>query len=249
MPAHRFSANTGYLWQQLPFLERIAKAAQHGFGALEFHDEALHCDRSALKRRLAAAALPVLSLNVRIGDTFGCAAVPERSNEARRDIAAAVEIAEDIGAAAIHILAGIAHGPSAHETYLRTLRFALDATALTILIEPICHKQVPGYFLQTIEQAGAVVSQIGHPRLKILFDCYHVHHEGGSLPERFRSNVAAIGHVQISAAEDRGEPLPGALDYAQLLPAFRAAGYTGAFGCEYRPRSTTDAGLAWRDVL
>ena len=99
--------------------------------------------------------------------------------------------------------------------------------------------------MEEVNAAGGVLGR----RLKILFDCYHVHREGGEVLTRFRRHGAAIGHVQIAAAEDRAEPLPGALDYSGLLPAFRAAGYEGAFGCEYRPRGTTEAGLAWREAL
>ena len=43
----------------------------------------------------------------------------------------------------------------------------------------------------------------------------------------------------------RAEPELGPdarLDYARVLPAIVAAGYTGAFGCEYRPAGTVEAG-------
>lgn len=249
MTAYRFSANTGYLWQELPLLERIKAAAGHGFHAVEFHDEAQTTDRAALKDVLHETALPVLGLNVRMGETFGCAALPGRSDQARRDIAAAVEVAEDVGARAIHVLAGITAGPKARDAYLQTLRFALEATPLTILIEPVCEEQVPGYYLHTINQAAAVLVEVAHPRLKIMFDCYHVHRQSGSVLEYFRRHAGEIGHVQIAAAENRAEPFPGVLNYRELLPAFQQAGYTGAIGCEYRPRKKTEDGLNWRDFL
>ena len=34
-----FSANTGYLWKELPFLERLAMAKKYDFETVEFHDE------------------------------------------------------------------------------------------------------------------------------------------------------------------------------------------------------------------
>lgn len=69
------------------------------------------------------------------------------------------------------------------------------------------------------------------------------------LLKSFRRYVDLIGHVQIAAAEQRAEPFPGELDYRILLAAFQQAGYTGAFGCEYRPRTTTDNGLGWRSAF
>lgn len=249
MMAYRFSANTGYLWKDLPFLDRIRRAAVNRFDALEFHDEARHEDRQALKDLLAETGLPVVGLNVRIGETGGRAAIPEAADQARRDIAEAIEIAQAIGAGAVHVLAGKIAGARAHDTYLESLRFALDNSGLTILIEPICQEQMPGYFLRTIDQAAQVIAEIDHPRLKIMFDCYHVHRESGSLLAHFQKHADDIGHVQIAAAEERAEPFPGALDYSLLLPAFQQAGYHGAIGCEYRPRGTVEEGLSWRDAL
>ena len=244
-----FSANTAYLWTELPFLDRIRKAAQHGFDAVEFHDEARCVDRGQLRDVLAEAALPVSGLNVRMGATFGCAAIPGAGEQARRDVDEAVEIAEDIGAAAIHVLAGLASGPGAQATYLQTLRYALDQAGCIILIEPVCTEQLPGYFLNTIDQAAAVIAEIGHPRLRIMFDCYHVFRQSGDLAAHFAAHADQIGHVQIAAAEGRAEPLAGAIDYGLLLPTMQACGYAGRFGCEYRPTATTAEGLWWRDVL
>jgi hydroxypyruvate isomerase len=249
MTAFRFSANLGYLWTDLPFLERIRRAAANGFDAIEFHDNARGEDRAAFRDVLAEAGLPVLGLNIRMGESVGCAAIPEAADQVKRDIAEAIEIAEDIGAGAIHVLAGKASGPAAHDAYIEALKFALAHTGLTILIEPVCAEQVPGFFLRTIEQAGRVLAEIDHPRLKIMFDCYHVHRESGSLLAHFRNHASKIGHVQIASADGRAEPFPGELDYSIVLPAFQEAGYTGYFGCEYRPCGKTEEGLSWRATI
>jgi len=37
----------------------------------------------------------------------------------------------------------------------------------------------------------------------------------------FTTFADQIGHVQIAAAEARGEPFPGELDYTMLLPKFQ----------------------------
>ena len=246
---YELSANTGYLWTELPFLDRIRQAAAHGFDAVEFHDEARRADRHELKEALAQAALPVGGINVRMEETFGCAAIPGQGDQAKRDVDEAIEIAEDIDADAIHVLAGLTLGQAAHAAFLKTLRHALGHTDRTVLIEPVCAEQLPGYFLRTVEQAAGVISDIGHPRLKIMFDCYHVLRESGDLMASFSAHVGSIGHVQIAAAEGRAEPFPGAIDYGDLLPAMRSCGYAGRFGCEYRPAGPTEDGLSWRDAF
>ena len=246
---YRFSANTGYLWRELPFPERIRQAARYNFDAVEFHDEGQREDRQTLKDVLSETGLPVIGINADMGGIVGYCAIPERIDQSRRRIAEAIELAEDIDAGGIHILSGVVADAKAHETYLEALNFALANTDRTILIEPVCNEQLPGYFLQTVEQANEIIAEVGNPRLKILFDCYHVHRESGALESLFASSVHNIGHVQIAAAEQRAEPFPGELDFSQLLPAFQKAGYTGSFGAEYRPRGATQDGLGWRDRL
>ncbi|WP_191334746.1 TIM barrel protein, partial [Allgaiera indica] len=242
---YRFSANTGFLWKDRPFLERLSAAAAAGFEALEFHDEAQSEDPGALAGALAACGLPVLGLNMRMGDTAGCAADPARADAARRDIDAALEVATRIGAGAVHVLAGrVAADPAAKAAYKAALRHALEAGDRVILIEPICHAAIPGYFLHSLDQALRILREIDHPRLKIMFDCYHIETEHGDVAARLRGCVADVGHVQIASVPGRAEPETGAgatLDYARLLPQIVAAGYGGAFGCEYRPAGTVEA--------
>ncbi len=246
---YRFSANTGFLWKDRPFLQRIAAAAGAGFDAVEFHDEAQNEDPAALRDAIAAAGLPVLGLNARMGDTAGCAAMPAMADQARRDIDAAIETAARVGAGAIHVLSGRTNEAAAHACYVAALRHALAASDLTILIEPISSAAMPGYFLHSLDQARAVIAEIGHPRLKILFDCFHIEREHGDLVPRFGTVAGNVGHVQIASFPDRAEPWPSDIDYAAVLPALRAMGYTGAFGCEYLPASKVEDGLGWRDAL
>ena len=240
----RFSANTGFLYKDRPFLDRIRAAAAAGFDAVEFHDEAQGADPGALAAALAETGRPVTGLNVRMGETSGCAAIPGAEAQARADIDAAVLVAEATGAGAIHVLSGKVEGAAARACLVGNLRHALDRFGRTILIEPICRAAIPGYFLNSLDQAAGIIAEVGHPRLKILFDCYHVETEHGGCLDRFLAVAPLVGHVQIASVPGRNEPTVGALDYARLLPRMRGAGYVGAFGCEYRPLVAPDAMLA-----
>ena len=243
-----FSANTGYLWKELPFIDRIKMAKLHSFNSLEFHDEPHGVNLIELKKLLSDSELNVNGMNVRMGDTFGCAAIPDQSDKAQNEIKDAITIAEDLGAKALHILSGVTkHNQNSINTFISNLKFALDNSKILILIEPVCEEQLPGYFLRTIDQAAAIIDTIDHPRLKIMFDCYHIYKESGDLVKNFADHADKIGHVQIAAAENRAEPFPGALNYSDILPEFQRLGYQGAFGCEYRPSGSTEGGLGWRD--
>jgi hydroxypyruvate isomerase len=243
-----FSANTGYLWKELPFIDRLKMAKRHAFRSLEFHDEPHKENLAGLKNLLSEIELNVNGMNARMGDTFGCAAIPDQSDKARNEIKNAITIAEDLGAKALHILSGVTeYNKTSISTYISNLNFALDNSKISILIEPVCEEQLSGYFLRTIDQAAAIIDKIDHPRLKIMFDCYHIYKESGDLVKNFADHADKIGHVQIAAAENRAEPFPGALNYSDILPEFKRLGYQGAFGCEYRPSGSTEGGLGWRD--
>ena len=243
-----FSANTGYLWKELPFIDRIKMAKVHTFNSLEFHDEPHEVNLAELKKLLSDSELNVNGMNVRMGDTFGCAAIPDQSDKAKNEIKDAIKIAEDLGAKALHILSGVTeYNKTSISTVISNLKFALDNSKISILIEPVCEEQLSGYFLRTIDQAAAIIDKIDHPRLKIMFDCYHIYKESGDLVKNFADHADKIGHVQIAAAENRAEPFPGALNYSDILPEFKRLGYQGAFVCEYRPSGSTEGGLGWRD--
>ena len=241
----RFSANTGFLWPELSFLDRIRSAAAAGFDAVEFHDEGQGTDPGLLRAVLEETGLPVLGLNVLMGPTSGCAAIPGAEDQARADFDAACRIADRVDAAAIHVLSGKTGAPQARATLIANLHHALERTHRTLLIEPLCRAAMPGYFLHDLDQTAAIVAEVGHPRLKILFDCYHIETEHGDCLMRFRTVTPLVGHVQIAGVPGRHEPGTGGLDYRRILPRMQRHGYAGAFGCEYRPRTTTDAGLGW----
>jgi len=78
-----------------------------------------------------------------------------------------------------------------------------------------------------------------------MYDCYHMQIMGGDLLRRFKQISDRIGHVQFASVPDRAEPDTGEVNYPWLLNELKAAGYEGAFGAEYKPRTTTDAGLKW----
>ena len=251
MDRPRFSANTGFLWTDRPFPNRLRAAAAAGFDAVEFHDEAQRHDPALIRAILDETGLPVCGLNVRMGETAGCAALPGQEDQARRDVDDALRIAETLAAGAVHVLAGRAADGGDRAQYLRVLRHALDGLDpggdRVILIEPICRAAMPDYALPDIASAAAIVAEIARPRLKILFDCFHVAMQDGDVMARFAAHAGQIGHVQIASVPGRNEPGDAdRLDLAAVIAGVQALGYTGPFGCEYRPRSTVEAGLGWR---
>ncbi len=55
---------------------------------------------------------------------------------------------------------------------------------MRLVIEPINHRDMPGYFLNTQAQGAAIVEAIGRDRLGLQFDVYHVQVTEGDITKR-----------------------------------------------------------------
>ena len=247
-----FSANLGFLFTDRPLPDAIRSAHRAGFEAVECHFP-YDTPPDEVRAALEETGLPMLGLNTVRGAAegdFGLSALPGREAEAWAAIDQALAYAREIGAGAVHVMAGRSGGGEAAEAAFRdALAYAADrAEGLTVLIEPINHRDAPGYHLATVEHAAGIVRDLGGP-LRILFDCYHVQITQGDLIRRFEGHRDLIGHVQIAAVPDRGEPDEGEIHYPHLIAAIRRAGWSAPIGAEYRPRhGATEAGLGWLDA-
>lgn len=251
----RFSANLGFLWtdRRLPDAIRAARAA--GFDAVECH---WPYDIPAVEVRTALqeTGLSMLGLNTRRGNVAvgenGLAALPNREGEARAAIDEALDYANAINAACVHVMSGIAHGADAEQTFVANLRYACDRAAKagrTILIEPLNQFDAPGYFLNTSAQAADLIRKVDAPNLRLMFDCYHVGRTEGDVIGRLRALRPLIGHIQFAAVPDRGPPDHGEVAYAAVFAEVAALGWDAPLGAEYRPDGPTDATLGWMDGL
>lgn len=228
-------ANTGFLFPALPFPDRLIAAAEAGFDGVEFHDEVQRHDAGAIADLLAQTGLAMGGLNIRMGTTAGCAAIPGADFGA--DMQAAHAAAVAVGAGAIHVLAG--RGETDDRTYLHNLRRALDMTDRLILIEPISRAAMPDYHLRTLEQALMVRDTLGSARIKVLFDWFHITAEEGAEAAQtlLTRHHDAIGHVQGASFPQRNEP-----DTA-LIHQTAGAGFA-VLGLEYRPTQAEGLTLA-----
>ena len=249
----RYSANLGFLWTDRPLPDAVRAAAAAGFDAVECHFP-FDTPAADLRAALDATRLRMLACNTWPGDRasgdFGLAALPHRRDEARRAIAQAVDYAAATGMGAVHVMAGRTDGGAeAGACFRDNLRHACALAAphgLDILIEPINTRDVPGYHLSTTDHAERVQDAVGHERLRILFDGYHLQIMQGDLARSLARLLPRIGHVQIAAVPDRGEPDEGEVDYRWLMGHLEGLSYAGHVGAEYRPRSgDTGAGLGW----
>ena len=249
----KFSANIGFLYTELPLPERIRAAGRDGFDAVECHFP-YDVPPEQVKAALDETGFDMLGLNTIPGDPaagdFGLAALPDRREDAAAAVRQAVAYGAAIGARNVHVMAGRTDGGSeAEAAYRETLSLACDlagAAGMGVLIEPINHRDVAGYHLSRVEHAAEIIEALGRDNLRIMFDCYHTQIMQGDLTERFKAHLPMIGHVQIAAVPDRGEPDGGEICFERLLASFAEAGWEAPVGAEYKPRGgDTKAGLGW----
>jgi hydroxypyruvate isomerase len=256
----RFSANLGFLWPDLPLLDRIDAAARAGFGAVELHWP-YDTPPDAVRERCVAGGLALLSVNTSRGDAgageLGVAALPGRERDFEAHLAQAVEWCVAAGGIAVHVMAGRPGGDlddrrAAVKALVRNLRAAAgsaDAAGLTLLLEALNPHDAPGYLYSRVDEVAEVIGVVDRPNVRLMFDVYHVAVGEGDVLRKFERLMPLIGHVQIAAAPSRAEPDEGEIAFDRVLRAFAALGYDGWVGCEYRPRASTDEGLAWRERL
>jgi hydroxypyruvate isomerase len=86
---------------------------------------------------------------------------------------------------------------------------------------------------------------VGSDNLYLQYDIYHMQIMEGDLARTIEANLQLIPHMQLADNPGRNEPGTGEINYGFLFGHMDRIGYRGWIGCEYKPRTTTDAGLAW----
>lgn len=248
--ARRLAANLSFLFQDLPFLDRFAAAADAGFTAVEFLFPYDH-PADELARRLAANGLELSLFNAPPGDWAagerGLAALSGRRDEFRAGIARALDYAAALGAKQFHVMAGLAEpdDPEAMGAYRENLAWAAEAANrrdVQVLIEPINGGDMPGYFLRDFDVAAEIVLDL---IIGLQFDIYHCQKIHGAVLDRLDALLPITAHMQIAGVPGRNEPSPQTLPLREIFARLDERGYRGRVGCEYRPAGGTVEGLAW----
>ncbi len=251
----RFAANLSMMFTEVPFLERFVLAAEAGFSAVEY------LFPYAFSPEEVAAPLKKFSLkqalfNLPAGDwekgERGLAALPGREDEFAGSLETALGFAKATGCTIVHAMAGmIPSGMDRAEmerVYKANIAKAADFFAphgISVGLEAINQRSMPGYFLRTQGQAAAYIAELDKPNLKLQYDFFHVQMEEGCVCQRFKEYLPIIGHCQLASAPERHEPDQGELNYDYVFSVVDAMGYQGYIGCEYNPAGKTVDGLGW----
>ncbi len=251
----RFAANLSMLFTEAPLLERFERAARAGFMAVELqfpYDTPAEQLQQALFRNKQHLVLFNLPAGNWAAGERGIACHPDRVDEFRQSLDTALAYAAALGVPQLNCLAGIrpmqVPVDTARHVLADNLRHAalrLKAHGLKLLIEPINTHDLPGFFLNGTRQALGLIAEVGADNLFLQYDVYHMQRMEGELANTLAANLDKIAHIQIADNPGRHEPGSGEINFDFLFAHLDRIGYPGWVGCEYKPSSTTEAGLGW----
>lgn len=252
----RLAANLSMMFNEVPFLDRFAAAASQGFKGVEFlfpYD----FPAAEIRKRLDDNGLAQVLFNMPPGDWSngerGLASLPGRQAEFQDGVKRALDYAAALDCPLLHCMAGIPASDvpfgTAAALYAQNVAWAAEQAAAAgrrLCLEPINHRDMPGFHLNTMAQAAAVIASIGAEKVGLQFDIYHCQITEGDITKRMERHMPIIAHMQLADVPARNEPGTGEIGWPYVFRRIDELGYQGWIGCEYRPAGHTVAGLAWR---
>lgn len=224
--------------------DRFAQAADLGLQGIEFWSEPL--PRQAQEIGVLSGRHGVVAASVNNGRRSRFLD-PDPAERARAlaELSEAIQLAGQIGAAGVifvphffgPLLPDLSPWMTAVDLERELLRSQLVGLAelaerarVQLWVEPVNRYET--HFLNRLDQAAALIQPLGHPRLGIVADIFHMALDEPDPAAAIRGHAAAVGHVHL-ADSNRRLPGQGTTDFASILAALDEIHYSGwlAFEC------------------
>ena len=245
------------IFTEYPFLERIEKAAEVGFDAVEFWNWD-NKDLPAIKAAVERTGLGIASFQSNLGGTL---IHPDHRESFVAGIQKSLGKAREMGAPSLFLLTDeLGDDRSVRFQFpelseeakyqsvldgLKALAPLAEEAGVTLVLEPLnIHVDHPGYFLNRSGVGFDLVRAVDSPRIRLLFDIYHMQVMEGNIIETLTSNLDVIGHVHVADVPGRHQPGTGELNYANIFKALREAGYDKYVGFEFEPTVPSEEAAA-----
>lgn len=103
----------------------------------------------------------------------------------------------------------------------------------------------PGYQGDNLDEVATILRKVGSPRVKLLFDVYHVQIMHGDVIRRIEENKDLIAHIHTAGNPGRGElDLSQEIQYPPIMKKLLEIKYDGYVGQEFIPTRNPLEGLS-----
>ncbi|MBX3413431.1 MAG: TIM barrel protein [Pirellulales bacterium] len=241
-PHTKFAVNVEMWWGKLPFLERIAKAADYGFPAVEFWPwrgkDLDGINRITQERGLEVAQFTAWGFRPGLND-------PKNHEKFVQEIEESCAVAKKINCKKMTVVGGDDQKgmtqAEMHEHIIAGLKLAApiaEQHEVMLILEPmnirVDHK---GHCLYGSEAAVRICREVNSPMVKINWDLYHMQISEGDLCGRLKEGFDQVGYLQLADHPGRNEPGTGEVYYNRVLKQAYDLGYQGYVGLELRPKT------------
>ncbi len=235
-----YAVNLDTWFRDTPFEQRFALARQAGFTIIELWkaDRGDGIDAAAIRKLAGANGLSIVQY-APVAPKFGD---PAQHGALVAMIRQVIADCHTLGCAKFTLtghdnVEGMRREAmlAGYVTGLMRIAPLLEEAGITALVEPFNRVNHVGHFLNGSRPAVSLVRSVNSPRLKLLWDFYHMQLEDGDLIEKFTADADVAAHVQIGDVPGRHEPGTGEINHANLIAAVRKAGFSGPIGLEFMP--------------
>ncbi|MFC2144861.1 hydroxypyruvate isomerase family protein [Actinomycetota bacterium] len=252
----KYSACIEMLFDEVPFIQRINRAKENNFDAIEFWDwEEKDIDKirdECVKNDISVAAF--------IGNTKGQMVNPEDNEALVTGIGQSIKIAKELQCNNLLLTTNILGEDRSVlptpadltemdkkkniEIVLSELAPIAEKAGITMVLEPLnILVDHPGYFLDNSKIGFDVLKKVNCPNIKLLYDIYHMQIMEGNIINTLENNIDLIGHIHIADVPGRREPGTGEINYNNIYNKLVELDYKNFAGFEYQPSISTEDSL------
>jgi hydroxypyruvate isomerase len=252
------SVSIKFMWADLPWPERVRRAAAAGFDRVELWDWREPDDIDELSAVARASGIEIAGF---FGHHQGGLANPDDLDLVLESLSEAVAVAERVGADQLHVFSDGMRRPEGHVTKpppltrderqeaaangLRECLKLIDGKPMELCVESINTVFVPGYFLADSDMAVALCRELSHPQVTMFFDCFHQQLVGGRLTDHLLHALPWTASVHIADVPGRHQPGAGEINFHHIRRVLESAGYDRQLTFEVIPLDgDSDAAVA-----
>ena len=231
------------IYKNLGFEQRLERAAQAGYRAVELVDEFKKWSRDDFRRANARKR----SLGITFDATAGVwksLADPQQRDAFLADLQTFFSTAVELECPAIIVLSGDLvpnlSRQQQHDSCIEGLKRAADLAAqrnVTLFLENIDPEENPKYYLTSVAEGFEIVKKVDNPHVRFLYDFYHEQIAEGNLIEKLQKNINVVGLLHVADVPGRHAPGTGEINYGNIFRQLAELKFDGYVAMEFLPET------------